>query len=70
MKIISFYHIVVLKKPEQNSVFNFVRRGWYSVFTRQGMMSRSMYSKSLDERLLEIAEIWFLIVAMARTMQC
>ena len=34
-------------------------------------MSRAMYSKSLDERLLEIAVIpGFLIVAMARTMQC
>ena len=33
-------------------------------------MSRSMYSKSLDERLLEIAGIGFFIVAMARTMQC
>ena len=51
-------------------VSNLVRRGRYSVFTRQGMMSRSMYSKSLDERLLEIAGIGFLIVAMARTMQC
>ena len=40
------------------------------MFTRQGMMSRSMYSKSLDERLLEIAGIGFLIVAMARTIQC
>ena len=28
-------------------------------------MSRSIYSKSLDERLLEIAGIRFLIVAMA-----
>ena len=33
-------------------------------------MSRSMYSKSLDERLSEIAGIGFLIVAMARTIQC
>ena len=36
-------------------------------------MSRSMYCKSLNERLLEIAEIagiGFFIVAMARTMQC
>ena len=31
-------------------------------------MSRSMYCKSLDERLLEIAGIGFLIVAMARMM--
>ena len=68
----SFYHIVVLKKPEQiHEMFsNFVRRGRYSVFTCQGIMSRSMYCKSLDERLLEIAGIVFLIVAMARTMQC
>ena len=53
----SFYHIVVLKKPEQTVFSNFVRRGRYSVFTCQGMMSRSMYCKSLDERLLEIAGI-------------
>ena len=66
----SFYHIVVLKKPEQTVFSNFVRRGLYSVFTCQGMMSRSMYCKSLDGRLLEIAGIGFLIVAMARTMQC
>ena len=33
-------------------------------------MSRSMYCKSLDERLLGIAGIGFLIEAMARTMQC
>ena len=33
-------------------------------------MSRSMYSKSLDDRLLEIAGIGFLIEAMVWTMQC
>ena len=33
-------------------------------------MSISMYCKSLDERLLEIAGIGFLVVAMARAMQC
>ena len=57
----SFYHIAVLKKPEQTVFSNFVRRGRYSVFTCQGMMSRSMYCKSFDERLLEIAGIGFLI---------
>ena len=66
----AFIILLCLKSENKTAFSNFVRRGRYSVFTRQGMISRSMYSKSLDERLLEIAGIRFLIVAMAPTMQC
>ena len=63
--------VLLCLKSQNKTVFsNFVRRGRYSVFTRQGMISRSMYSKSLDERLLEEVGIKFLIEAMAQTMQC
>ena len=60
----------MLKKPDQNRVFKFSEKGTVLCVHSPGHDVKIHVPKSLDERLLEIAGIGFLIVAMARTMQC